>query len=239
MNILAHKTVFLQTDNDVFAEVESIKTQPTIKLPDDPIALGCASYRLGLAGQGQYHDFDHLSVMPEDRNMALDIRNYYRAKITWQMLKNTDAQKPISEFRRKLMGIIENNHDITQKDLGILYRIPYFYAEDCEHDAIFAELPEYRIVEVPGKDIETTVTLNRRVEVMRRTRNVTQYWFNTEKTIVPLMISVDSQNTLKPLFDSIVRRGPVKLRANWVPKTMFNSQDRNRHYYQLTQVKLA
>jgi len=239
MNILAHKTVFLQTDNDIFNEVETTKTQSIIKLPDDPIALGCASYRLGLKGLGQYHDFDHLAVMPEDRKMALDIRNYYRAKITWQMLKNTDSQRPISEFRRKLMGIIENNHNITQADIGILYRIPYFYVEDCEHDAIFADLPPYEIVQTPGKNIESVFTLTRRVAVLRRTRSVTQYWFSTEKSVVPCMATIDNNNILKLLFDSIVDRGPVRLEANWYPKTMWGSHGRDRDYYQLAHIKLA
>ena len=239
MNILAHKIALLDFDEDLNTVLEGTKTLPTITLPDDPIALGCASYRLGLAGQGQYHDFDHLQVMPEDRNMALDIRNYYRAKITWQMLKNTDAQKPISEFRRKLMGIIENTHEITQADLGILYRVPYFYAEDCEHDAIFADLPEYSIVQVPAKDIESTMTLSRRVAVLRRSRSVTQYWFRVENTVVPCCATIDNQNVLRPLFDSIVSRGPVELQANWHPKVMPGGPGPDRAYYQLAHIRLV
>ena len=235
MNILAHKTAWL----DEFNELEHTKSRKAITLPDDPIALGCASYRLAQAGPGQYSDLDTVIVTPEDRAMASRIRNYYRAKITWQMLKTVDEQRPISEFRRKLMGIIENTHEITQADLGILYRVPYFYVEDCQHDEIFAGLPEYHIIELQARDVEDTFVLNRQVEVMRRRGSVTEYWVTTKRTVVPLMISVDSQNTLKPLFDSIMTRGPVELRANWVPKTIFNSQDRNRHYYQLTRIRLV
>jgi hypothetical protein len=239
MNIFAHKTVFLQTDNDIFNDIEHIKSSPVIKLPDDPIALGCASYRLGLKGLGQYHDFDNLAVQSEDREMAQNIRNYYRAKITWQMLKNTNEQRPVSEFRRKLMGIIERTHDITQADIGILYRIPYFYVEDREHDAIFADLPEYSIVQTPAKNLESTMTLTRRVQVLRRTRSVTQYWFSVENTVVPCMATIDNQNVLRHLFDSIVDRGPVRLEAHWYPKTLWGSQGRDRDYYQLAHIRLV
>lgn len=227
------------TDTDALAELFAEKPAKIVQFEDDPIALSCASYRLGQAGYGQYHDFDMMKPEPEDRQQALNIRNYYRAKITWQMLKNTNEQRPVSEFRRKLMGIIENNYDITQSDLGILYRIPYFYQEDTEHDAIFADLPQYEIIRTLGKDIEETFVLTRQVSVMRRSRDTMQYWLRAEKTIVPCMIVIDSKNTLKPLLDSVLSRGPVRLEANWYPKKLWGGQGRDREYYQLGSVRLA
>ena len=235
MNILAHKTVWL----DEFNELEHTKSCKAITLPDDPIALGCASYRLAQAGQGQYSDLDTVIVTPEDRSMALDIRNYYRAKITWQMLKNTDQQRPVSEFRRKLMGIIEGTHEITQADVGILYRVPYFYVEDCQHDEIFADLPAYSIVPTPGRDIESIMTLSHRVTVLRRSRGVTQYWFRVENTVVPCCATIDNQNVLRHLFDSIVSRGPVELQANWHAKVMPGGPGPDRAYYQLAHIRLV
>ncbi len=227
------------TDTDALAELFAEKPAKIIQFEDDRIALSCASYRLGQAGYGQYHDFDMLKSEPEDRQQALNIRNYYRAKITWQMLKNTNERRPVTEFRRKLMGIIENNYDITQSDLGILYRIPYFYQEDTEHDAIFADLPQYEIIRTLGKNIEETFVLMQQVSVMRKARDTVQYWLRAEKTIVPCMAVIDSRNMLKPLLDSVLSRGPVRLRANWHPKSLWDGQGQDRMYYQLARIELA
>jgi len=227
------------TDTDALAELFAEKPDRVIHFEDDPIALSCANYRLSQAGYGQYHDFDMLKPEPEDRQQALNIRNYYRAKITWQLLARTQQQQPPTPFRQKLMGIIENTYQITQSDLGILYRIPYFYQEDTAHDAIFADLPRYEIIRTLGKGIEETFVLTRQVSVMRRARDTVQYWLRAEKTIVPCMVVIDSKNMLKPLLDSVLSRGPVRLEANWYPKTLWGGQDCDREYYQLGSVKLA
>ena len=227
------------TDTDALAELFAEKPAKIMQFEDDPIALSCANYRLGQTGYGQYHDFDMLKPEPEDRQQALNIRNYYRAKITWQLLARTQQQQPPTPFRQKLMGIIENTYQVTQSDLGILYRIPYFYQEDTAHDAIFADLPQYEIIRTLGKDIEENFVLTRQVSVMRRSRDTVQYWLRAEKTIVPCVIVIDSKNTLKPLLESILSRGSVRLRANWYPKTLWGGQDRDRAYYQLNSVKLA
>ncbi len=218
---------------DLFEE----KPARIIHFEDDPIALSCSSYRLGQAGHGQYHDFDSLKVEPEDRQQAQHIRNYYRAKITWQLLATAQYQRPTTPFRQKLIGIVENTYQITQNDLGILYRIPYFYQEDTAHDAIFADLPNYELIKVRGENIEENFVLMQQVSVMRRSRDTVQYWLRAEKTIVPCMAVIDSKNMLKPLLNSVLSRGTVRLRANWYPKSLWNGQD--RMYYQLAQIELA
>ena len=227
------------TDTDALAELFAEKPDRTIQFEDDPIALSCASYRLGQAGYGQYHDFDMLKPEPEDRQQALNIRNYYRAKITWQLLARTQQQQPPTPFRQKLMGIIENTYQITQSDLGILYRIPYFYQEDTAHDAIFADLPRYEIIRTIGENIEETFVLMQQVAVMRRARDTVEYWLRSANTVVPCMTAIDSKNMLKPLLDSVLSRGPVRLRANWYPKSLWNGQGSDRMYYKLARIELA
>jgi hypothetical protein len=137
------------------------------------------------------------------------------------------------------MGMIESTYQITQSDLGILYRIPYFYQEDTAHDAIFADLPNYEIIRTLGENIEETFVLMQQVPVMRKARDTVQYWLRAEKTIVPCMTVIDSKNMLKPLLDSVLNRGPVQLRANWHPKLLWGGQGQDRMYYQLARIELA
>lgn len=235
MNILAHKTVWLTE----FDEPERTKALSKITLPDDPIALGCASYRLAQAGRGHYHDLNSLVVEPEDRQQAQNIRNYYRAKITWELLKKTPQHVPLSAFRQKLMSIIEGSHELTENDLGIVYRVPYFYVEDTQHDAIFDRLPDYEIVKTLGQNIQSTLTLVQKIEVLRRAYENTEYWFKLPNSVVPCMIVIENKNKLRTLFESMFARGPVQLRANWHPQKMWGTQERDRWYYKLARVELA
>jgi hypothetical protein len=51
------------------------------------------------------------------------------------------------------------------------------------------------------------------------------------------MTVIDSKNMLKPLLDSVLSRGSVRLRANRHPKSLWAMPD--RMYYQLARIELA
>ena len=107
------------------------------------------------------------------------------------------------------MGIIEDSHELTENDLGIVYRVPYFYVEDTEHDAIFDRLPDYEIVKTLGQNIEATLTLVQKIEVLRRAYENTEYWFKLSNSVVPCMIVIENKNKLRPLFESKIGRAHV------------------------------
>jgi len=203
----------------------------------DPIVAACASYRIWKISGRRWADLDQMVPLPEDQAMADQVRSYYRAKITWEKLRSTD-QRPLSEFRRKLMGMIENTYQITTADLGILHRLPYFYAEDTAQDAVFDGCQPAE--ELRRNDHHSgiyTFNLVSEIFVSRKRYESFQFWLRSEDLSVPCLIVAQKENTLLPLLQSIVRRGPVELSAKLFPKWRLGPGEQG--YYQLGGIELA
>lgn len=225
----------------IFGEFEKALeplTATVVTFKHDPIVLACASYRTWVVYGSRWRDLDQMNPLPEDYDMATKVRNYYRAKITWEQLKSSDPfQRPMSDFRKKLMGIIEGTHQITTKDLGILYRLPYFYAEDTAKDAVFEG---YSTVELSRDNQHTgtyTFGLVSEILVSRKRYESVQFWLRSEELPVPCVVVAQKENTLLPLLQSVVRRGPIQLSARLFPKWRLGPGEEG--YYQLGEVKLA
>ena len=202
-----------------------------VTFKEDPFALSAASYRYWREGLGRFRDFDTLEVTDQDRTEGNAMRLYYRGRLVFGQLKNTSRQ-PVSEFRQKLWALCEGTGEITQNDIGLLYRLPYFYAEDQAHDRIFMDLPHYSMVHQTIADREETFTLQESVLISRRSREVTQYWLRGQNTPVPCMIAVAQDNPLRPLLENLLARDSVRFRANWHPQYM-RGYHRGRSYWQL------
>lgn len=220
-----------------FDDWVSAAEKSVVKLNEDPFALAAASYRYWVEGKGRYRGFDTVEVQQQDRHRGNEMRCYYRGRLVFSQLRST-SPNPVSEFRQKLWGLCEGTIDLQQKDIGLLYRLPYFYAEDLAHDRIFLDLPSYTVIHTVAHDVTETFELQQQVLISRRSRDVHQYWLRTSATSVPCQISIAADNGLRPLLESVLHRGPVALRANWHPQYM-RGYHRGRAYYQLGNPVLA
>lgn len=213
------------------------KTDGTpVKFQHDPIAAACASYKIWKTNGQRWVDITDIVPSVEDCAMADQVRSYYRAKITWQKLRSTD-QRPMSEFRRKLMGIIEGTHEITTNDQGILYRLPYFYAEDTAEDSVFEG---YTPAELYGDNQHSgtyTFNLVKEIFVGRKRFESVNFWLQSKELPVPCLIVVRNDNSLLPLLRSVVNRGSVELSARLFPKWRIGPGKEG--YYQLGNITLA
>lgn len=235
-NIINHfgTDMNLVVDNTLeFDQLFKEETPRVIKLDFDPLALSCVNYRLHQLGRGQYHDLATVGEpLPEDQRRAQEIRAYYGAKFTWQTLK----EGKISAFRREAQAVMAGAL-ITNKNIGLLYRLPFFYMEDIDQEAVFAGLPEYECSTI----LPATAgrfTLDRKVSVFRSKSEYIRYWLRAEGVLAPCAIAVEHRNTLKSLLDSMFERGPVNLIANWHSKNLWQTST-PRQYYQLAYLRVA
>ena len=235
MNVITVSTVL----DDPWLQ-DSTPVATVIELQYDPIACACASYRAWIESGIKFADLDTFVPTEADHHRAQLIRNYYRGKITWQMLQN-QTHRPVSEFRKKLMGIIEGTQRITTAELGILHRINYFYDEDLAHDAVFEDFYARRdyvgILPTVKSNHRERVSLTRIVTVSRKNYENVEFWLEPAGGFVPCVITVAQQNPLLSLLSSVLEAGPVELVANWYPRAMPGPDD--RAYYKLTHPKLA
>jgi hypothetical protein len=201
---------------------------------DDPVALAWAAYRVYLANPAnRWADFADVDVIEEDRVQAQEIRSYYTGRILMDTMK---SKNPMSEFRKKLYGLLIGETGLKKKDIGLLYRLPYFYVEDTALDQVIAqtEAPKSALAQAT---IVGTFNIIRRVQVSRRSAESVQFWLQHHKKTAPFMIAVKADNPMLPLLESILQSSlPISATAHF---KIHRGYHRNRGFYQLGNVKLV
>ena len=215
-------------------EVVSKMPEPDMTFKDDPVALAWAGYRLYLVNPAnRWADFADVEVTAEDRSKAQEIRSYYTGRILMDTMK---SKQPMSEFRKKLYGLLIGKTGLKKKDIGLLYRLPYFYVEDTDLDQVIAqtEAPTTALAQAP---VTGTFNLIKRIQVSRRSTESVQFWLRHHKKTVPFLIAVKADNPLLPLLQNILERSlPISATAHF---KIHRGYHRNRGFYQLSNVELA
>jgi hypothetical protein len=208
--------------------------EPDMAFADDPVALAWAAYRVYLTNPAnRWADFADVEVTVHDRAVAQEIRSYYTGRILMDTMK---SKNPMSEFRKKLYGLLIGETGLKKKDVGLLYRLPYFYVEDTALDQVIAqtEAPKAALAQAT---ITGTFNLIKRIQVSRRSVESVQFWLQHHKKTAPFMIAVKADNPMLPLLENVLERGlPISATAHF---KIHRGYHRNRGFYQLGNVKLA
>lgn len=209
-------------------------SEPDMTFADDPVALAWAAYRVYLSNPAnRWADFADVEVTEQDRVNAQEICSYYTGRILMDTMK---FKNPMSEFRKKLYGLLIGETGLKKKDIGLLYRLPYFYVEDTALDQVIAqtEAPKSALLTSP---VSGTFKLIKRIQVSRRSVESVQFWLQHHKKTEPFMIAVKADNPLLPLLQNILERClPISATAHF---KIHRGYHRNRGFYQLSNVELA
>jgi hypothetical protein len=171
----------------------------------------------------------------EDRELAACIRQYYISKITLAALRGS---RPLTDFQQDLYHLLETQH-YQQRHIGMLCRLPYFYAEDQAHLEIRDSL---RTVMAPHNDVSVvigltgTLTAQRRVLRSRRRQETMEYWW-ADHDCRPVLWSVGLVNPLRSLVEGFFQQGQVDLRATCCIESTGQGQEA-WHYLSLTEPEL-
>jgi hypothetical protein len=220
-------------------EVLTIDSEPSegpIVFKDDPIAMACASYRLGQQGGYAWLDLHAATVEPRDRDTAADIRRYYADRLLVTALKSNGT---MSEFRRKLYGVVTGNYQLKKSEEGLLYRLPYFYAEDTGLDHVMSQTQSVSIVNNATAKIAGKFTLVKKIFCSRANAGSHwQFWFVRETSHVPYLVEIKDDNVLYKLFDTLTQQ-PQMFQAGTTHFKHHRGHYRDRVYIRMTQVDLA
>lgn len=204
---------------------------PVVKCKDDPVALSIASYKIGQQSPGnRWNDLDEVTATADDHAEAAAIRKYYGHQFTMDSLTG----KNCSQFRRKMAAFLAGQHEILRSELGMVYRLPYFYAEDRAIDRVIESTVSVSNVDCVIKTMTAKFTLDQIVLRSRHAGDYYQYWLRSNQDFYPYMISIKSDNPLKGLLESTFQK-PVDTTCTVFPKG-FHSV--NRHYFQLANISL-
>lgn len=219
---------------DWTADFESVArtSEPDMAFTDDPVALAWAAYRMYLANPAnRWADFADVDVIEEDRVQAQEIRSYYTGRILMGAIKNNGN---ISEFRKKLYGLLIGETGIKPSEIGILHRLPYFYVEDTALDQVIEQTQS--AVPLPSSGLAGTFTVIQRILISRKHGDYVNFWLSHNKRPEPFLIAVKLDNPLLPLLEGILAN-PVKLSATTHFK-YHRGYHSNKHYHQLGNVEL-
>jgi hypothetical protein len=235
--IMNQATVFLEKIDewklDTF-ELDASTRQPMV-FKDDPVAMAIAVYRcwketpaMGI----RWADLEDAVITAEDRQVSAELRKYYADRIMITMLGNNK----ISEFRRKLYGVVTNSMSLNKSDIGLLYRLPYFYEEDLAVDRVMERTQSVQKRE-PTDRVHGCFTVIERVLISRRAGDYTQLWMTRKGSSAPYMITVKSDNPYHRLIIKLLEQ-PRELSA-WAHTKYHKGHHRGHGYYMLGDIELV
>ena len=206
--------------------------EPDMEFHDDPVALACASYRAFLKSSIRWAELKDVTVTDQDREQAAHIRKYYSDRI---LLAAVAARGEMSEFRRKLYGLLIGQTGLKKRDVGLLYRLPYFYAEDTAMDQVM-EQTESATGPNP-RPVVGKFQVIRRVQVSRRSGESVQLWLKKDSDTVPYMIASKLDNPFLTLVESML--GQTTALQAIAHLKHHRGHYRKRLYYQLGNLEIA
>lgn len=240
----------LKDDFESFFDDE-VTVSPNARLPvkepvlarfsDDPIALSIQSYLIWKNNPARrWVPVDEVGrVTPEARDMAHDLRTYFLHRNTMKVLQ---GQQP-TEFQNKMNGLLNDIRPLQQDEMGLLYRLPYFWQEDLALDQVFEgainidvkpngpHLPVWHQVTAHAR-----LTPIREVLKSRKSGDFVQFWF-TNMDGQRYMYAVRADNSLISLFRSLFKRESLQVKATATVHRMPGSHIRT-NYWKLSGLEL-
>lgn len=203
-------SVSVSDEEDIFS---STYKEKETKFEADPLVLAVALKEM-IDSTGIHSSLDDPRVLETvteaTREQAERIRKYFSKKFFWN---NLTENKELSGFRGRVCYLLENRvRSCKDRDIGIYYKLPYFYEEDMIYDEFkkqyetSADLPYKTWYPVGGnkKMDKERLTLKylKTTACRQQKRNVNRFWFTDSKYLYSIQIAND--NPLLEMFKQLV-----------------------------------
>lgn len=212
------------------------KEVPDATFDEDPLALSITSYLIWKNNPARRWVPVNEVGKPsyEAREMAHELRQYYLHRSTMKVLQGNQP----TEFQYKMNGFLADIRPLKLDELGILYRLPYFYQEDLALDLVFEGAAQ---IEVDGPAFyrvttHAIVTPVREVFRSRKNGDFVQFWFS-DTDGERLVYEVKSDNKLISVFRSLFRQSELKIKAQAQMQALRGSHIKTR-FWRLTDLEL-
>lgn len=193
-------------DNEFFSSTYKEKDK---EFDVDPLVLSVSLKSL-VDQTGEHYSLEDLRVLENitdaTKEQAENVRKYFAKKFFWS---NLSENRPLSDFRSRLCYLLENRIRVCKEtDLGIYYKLPYFYEEDVIYDDF---KKQYNTTDVPhhnffmdGKRDKVDLKLRyiKTTASRQRKRNINRFWFTDGTYLYSIQIAND--NPLLEMFRQLV-----------------------------------
>jgi hypothetical protein len=228
----------LMTDETKEA-VKKAREVPDATFEDDPVALSITSY---LIWRNQPHrrwvPVNEVGrVTPDARAMAHELRKYYLHRGTMKVLQGHTP----TEFQYKMNAFLSDIRPLKVDELGMLYRLPYFYQEDLALDQVFEGAQE---IDLNGLGATTWMTLTTHTQLIpirevlksRKSGDYVQFWFQTTDGH-RAVYDVRADNKLITIFRSLFRRDSIQVKGSARVDVLRGSHIRT-NFWRLTNLEI-
>ena len=229
-------------DPKVYNNTSARKPEPVLaRFSDDPIALSIQSYLIWKNNpHRRWVPVDEVGrVTTEARQMAQELRTYFLHRNTIKVLQ---GQQP-TDFQNKMNGLLNDIRPLQQDEMGLLYRLPYFWQEDLALDQVFEGATNIDAEPAgPGLPIRRVVTTHARLtpirEVLksRKSGDFVQFWFSNMDG-QRYVYAVRADNALISVFRSLFKRESMQVKAHAMLHRMPGSHIRTS-YWKLSGLEL-
>lgn len=202
--------VTVTKDFDIFSSTYKEKDK---EFDLDPLVLSCSLKDLFENEHGHYSLDDRRvieNITDEIKEYAEQVRKYFGKKFFWS---NLSGNRSLSDFRGRVCHLLENRVRVcNERDIGIYYKLPYFYDEDMAYEDFkkqydtSSDIPYKTWYPVGGnkKMDKARITLKyiKTTASRQQKRNVNRFWFTDDKYLYSIQIAND--NPLLDMFKQLV-----------------------------------
>jgi hypothetical protein len=219
------KDLFKQWATDLDPGMILDKDQsPKATFSDDPLALSCASYRIYKEEPARrFVNIDTVKAIQEDRVHARAIRDHYTQRYTMRVLKG----RQLTEYQQKAAQFLSGLHHLTTEELGLLYKLPYFYEEDLALGMITTKTVSAEFT-LPHLSEITEYTLTPLVEILksRKGGEWTEFVYQDQNNYA-VMIVIRASDNMAHMLRGLFRQPKIQVQAHTTVVKLDTDQPHN------------
>jgi hypothetical protein len=225
-NVTNLKDLFKQWGTDIKDEagLTELSDSPRATFSDDPLALSCASYRIYKNDPARrFVNIDTVKATQEDRNQAQAIRSHYSNVYTMKVLKG----RLLTEYQQKTAEFLSGLYHLTTDELGLLYKLPYFYEEDLALDMVTTKTFSAEFT-LPHLSELTEYTLTPLVEILksRKGNEWTEFVYQDQNNHA-VMIVVRAGDNMAHMLRGLFRQPSIRVQAHTAVIKLDSEQPHN------------
>jgi len=182
---------------------------PRATFMDDPLALSCASYRIYQNEPARrFTNIDNVKATAEDRTHAQAIRDYYNQRYTMKVLKG----QILTDYQQKAAQFLSGLYHLTTEEVGMLYKLPYFYDEDLALAQVVEHTISYDASNVAVEQ-ELTLTPYKKIHVTRKGASDFVHYYYQDQSQHAVVIVCPLTDRFKPMIAGLFNQASIRIKG--------------------------
>jgi hypothetical protein len=197
----------------------------------DPLLVSCTLYRLIKESRENnsisclnwsltsHMDKIAAKITDEDRTFSESLRSYYKSKLLVAKLRGDH----FSDYRTTLLKYLTDSPmKITERSVGMIYRLPYFFQYDMQLIEIFGG--EYTNLGSTPKYVDRTdveLSFIAKADSGQKRKRTYEFWFKDDSGI-RFLLEVEKHNPIMNLWEQTIKSEKMSINAVFERKTKGN-----------------